>query len=127
MSLLAISFFMDDGPPPHPGHIAGLNPALTRLFVVGIVALFMTAGYRAAWRTRQARQGILAAVATGVIGGAILFAASFAIGLASRGQGGPWTLPFVMLFIAPMLSTVPGTIGALLGTGLRGMHRAPAS
>ena len=123
---LAIPFFMDDGPPPHPGHISGVNPAFVRLFVVGIIALFMTAGFRGAWRTRQVRQGILAAVATGVIGASLSLFISFFIAFLGRGAIEGGSLPLAMIFVAPMLSTVPGTIGAMCGKGLGDLRRSRA-
>ena len=113
---------------PHPGHIPGVSPIFVRLFVVAVAGLFLTAGFRGAWKTSRVRQGILAAIATAAIGGAIAFAGSIVsvIFLEHPGPGIPWSgggIPLAALIVAPMLSTFPGTVGAMFGRGFSGARK----
>ena len=135
LRLAAPSLLMEDGPLPHPGHLPEIAPIVSRLFVIAIAAIFIIAGFRGAWRTRQVRQGIVAAIATAVIAAAIAFVAGTAVNIAFAPAGSGFTLeggpiPYGALIVAPMLSTFPGVVGAMFGRGFGGLsesHRDTAA
>jgi hypothetical protein len=118
----------ESGPLPHAGHVPEIASIFVKLFVVTIAGLFLTAGFFGAWRTSQVRQGILAATATAIIGALIVVAGSvasaivFAVDIALTGGG----IPIAAVLVVPMLSTFPGTVGALFGCGF-GRMRSQAS
>jgi hypothetical protein len=126
LRLAAPSFLMEDELFLHPGHIPGVAPFARDAFVVLIALLFLTAGLHAAWRTRQVRQGILAAIATAAIGALIALVGGTVINVAFAPAGSGFALeggpmPVAALFVAPMLSTFPGTVGAMFGRGFGGI------
>ena len=85
------------------------------LFGLAIALLLIAAGCHGAWRTSDARRGIL----TAMVAGLIVVAPVFAVLALSRTTSPELVAPFAMLSIA----TVLGTIGALFGKGLSGLRR----
>ena len=130
IAILAPRFLMEQGELPHPDHILGVAPIARRLFVVAIAVIFMMAGFRGAWRTSQVRKGIVAAVATSVVGAVLACAVGLVVEMLAFGTIGLRQIPIWAIVVAPMLSTVPGTIGAMLGKGFEGLigdGRTPAA
>jgi len=113
-------FLREQAEASHPGHVPEVSPLLMRLFVIAIAAIYMAAGFRGAWRTGQVRKGICAALGTSVIGSLLAFAVGILIENLFFGEMSRALIPFAVILVSPMLSTVPGSIGGMFGRGLGG-------
>lgn len=84
------------------------------LFGLAIAMLLIAAGCHGAWRTGQARSGILTAMTAGLL----VVAPVFVIVALRQTTSAEVVAPFAMLAIATLL----GTVGAMTGKGLHGLR-----
>ena len=84
------------------------------LFGLAIAMLLIAAGCHGAWRTGHARSGIL----TAMMSSTLVVAPVFLIVALRQSTSAEAVAPFAMLAIATLL----GTVGAMVGKGLRGLR-----